>query len=104
VTSQLTHEEFLTNLKTRFQVQAEPDRYVDLELVEVSEPKRSPRQEQFSIVLRGPTESFLDQRTHTFRHESMGQFELFIVPISQDDKGFYYEAIFNRFREPTQTA
>jgi hypothetical protein len=31
-------------------------------------------------------------------HDQIGEFELFIVPIKQDDRGFYYEAIFNRLR------
>jgi hypothetical protein len=29
----------------------------------------------------------------------MGQFELFLVPIKEDEQGFYYEAVFNRLRQ-----
>jgi hypothetical protein len=31
-------------------------------------------------------------------HDTIGAFDLFIVPISQDRDGLYYEACFNRVR------
>jgi hypothetical protein len=37
-------------------------------------------------------------------HDEMGQFDLFLVPIRQDDQGFYYEAVFNRILQPEKTA
>ena len=95
----LTHEEFTKNANSKFQVQLEERSPVELELTEVSEIKRYPHQEQFSIIFRGPLEIFLDQGTRFFTHDQMGQFELFIVPLRQDEQGFYYEAIFNRVRE-----
>jgi hypothetical protein len=42
---------------------------------------------------------FLDQGTRFFKHDQMGEFEIFIVPMRQDEQGFYYEAIFNRVHE-----
>jgi len=95
----LTHEEFSQRLNSKFQVQLDENTSVDVELIEVSEVKLYPRQEEFTIVFRGPLNAFLGQGTGNFRHEQMGQFELFIVPIRQDEQGFYYEAIFNRVRE-----
>ena len=76
---------------------------LDLVLMEVSELKLSERQEQFSIVFRGPSDAYLGQGIRPFHHERMGQFDLFIVPIRQDEKGFYYEAVFNRLPEPAET-
>ena len=49
----------------------------------------------FSIVFRGPREPVLPQRIYTFRHEKLGSFELFIVPIGPDDEGMRYEAVFS---------
>ena len=95
----LSHEAFTQYANTKFLTQYDEVRGVELELVEVSDLKQSARQEQFAIVFRGPLDTFLGQGTRCFRHEEMGQFELFLVPISQDDKGFCYEAIFNRIRE-----
>ena len=92
----LTHEEFSKHVNARFQVQ---DTDLKLELIEISELKLYPEQEEFAIVFRGPTNAFLGQGICILSHEQMGQFELFIVPIRQDQDGFYYEAVFNRLRE-----
>ena len=95
----LTHEEFTKHLNTKFQVQNEENIPVELELIEISEMKLYPKQEEFSLEFRSPLNMFLSQGVHNFSHEEMGQFELFIVPFKQDDQGFYYQAIFNRLRE-----
>ena len=92
----LTHEVFTKLVNTKFNVQVDQDQGVELVLTEVSDLKLYPQQEQFAIVLRGPGSVFLDQGTRFFTHEQLGQFELFIVPIKQDEHGFYYEAVFNR--------
>ena len=95
----LTHEEFSKHVNTKFQVQADEDANVELELVTISELKLHPQQEEFAIEFRGPLDMFLDQGVRNFSHDQMGQFELFIVPIKQDGQGFYYEVIFNRLRQ-----
>ena len=97
----LTHEEFSRYANTKFHAQIDETNVVQLELVEISPLKVYPRQEEFSIVFLGPLNAFLGQGVRPFSHEQLGEFELFIVPVRQDDKGFYYEAIFNRLREVT---
>jgi hypothetical protein len=98
VTDTLTHEAFSEQLGTKFDVQLEPDKSVGLELAEISQLKQSGRQEQFSIVFRGPNEIPLEQGTHQISHHKFGKLEIFIVPISQDERGYRYQAIFNRLR------
>lgn len=95
----LTHEEFSKNANTKFQVEADENTPVELELTEVSEIKLYPQQEEFAIQFRGPLDMFLGQGVRNFTHDQMGQFELFIVPVKQDQQGFYYEAVFNRLRD-----
>ena len=95
----LTHEEFSKAKNSKFQVQFDENTHVDLDLVAVSDIKLYPQQEEFAIEFRGPLEMFLGQGPHNFSHEQMGQFELFIVPVKQDEQGFYYEAVFNRLRQ-----
>jgi hypothetical protein len=95
----LTHEAFTQQANTKFQVLLDENTTVELELVEVSELKLYPRQEEFALEFRGPLDMFLGQGVRDFSHEQIGQFELFIVPVQQDEHGFYYEAIFNRIRE-----
>jgi len=95
----LTHEEFSKNVTTQFKVEADENTHVELDLVGISELKVYPRQEEFALEFRGPLNMYLGQGIRNFSHEQMGQFELFIVPVKQDEQGFYYEAIFNRIRE-----
>jgi len=98
----LTHETFSQHANSRFQVQTNETTPVELELTQVSELKVYPQQEEFSVVFRGPSDIFLTQGIHTLTHPEMGQFELFMVPIRQDEQGFYYEAVFNRVHEQSQ--
>jgi hypothetical protein len=95
----LTHEEFSRHANSKFRVQGDDNIPVELDLIDVSELKVYPRQEEFTLTFRGPLELFLGQGIRPFTHDQMGEFELFIVPVKQDANGFYYEVIFNRIRE-----
>jgi hypothetical protein len=94
----LVHEEFAKHLNTTFRVPLDDANSAEMELVEVSELLESPQQTRFSIVFRGPGEAFLGQGMRRFESEQMGQFDLFLVPINKDEKGIYYESVFNRMR------
>ena len=50
--------------------------------------------EPFSVVFGGPAEPLLPQRIYRFEHDTLGTFELFIVPIGPGDSGMQYEAVF----------
>jgi len=95
----LTHEGLVENLNTKFQVSVEDASIIDLDLTEVSELNLAGNQEQFSILFRGPGDRFLGQGIRSLAHEILGQTEVFLVPVRQDAEGFYYEAVFNRFRK-----
>ena len=103
VTDSLTHEAFTQHLGTKFQVRIEADKTVELTLIEASELRMFPGQENFSISFRGPGEVFLGQGTFAIEHEDMGRFYIFLVPIRQDEQGYYYEAVFNRLIDPVDT-
>lgn len=90
------HAAFAANLNTIFRVYLDDGNTVDAKLVEVSDLLLSPGQERFAIIFRGPNETFLGQGSRRFVHDQMGEVELFLVPISQDDQGTNYEAVFNR--------
>jgi len=51
--------------------------------------------EAFSIVFRGDSKLTLDQQIYRIKHDSLGDLELFIVPIGPDDDGMCYEAVFS---------
>lgn len=51
--------------------------------------------EAFSVVFRGDSKLALDQQIYRIKHDTLGDMELFIVPIGPDDKGMCYEAVFS---------
>jgi hypothetical protein len=48
----------------------------------------------FSIVFRGDSEINLEQQIYRISQDTLGDMDLFIVPIGPDDKGMRYEAVF----------
>jgi hypothetical protein len=95
VESELNHPTFSQNLHSQFRVVPDSSA-VALDLVEVGELASSPRQEQFSVVFRGPARPFLSQGMYRLAHERMGEFDLFLVPVGRDGDRYLYEAVFNR--------
>ena len=92
----LTKENFSENVKTKFQVQLAEGQWVELELTEVKEHPSSPRQEMFSLFFSGAPDALLPQNTYHLEHERLGALDMFLVPVGKDEKGFIYEALFNR--------
>ena len=101
--SNLTAEAFAENLNTKFRVRGATEEPVELELVEVKGYHPGPNEEggmeRFSLFLTGPGDIYLPQHTYALEHPSMGELELFVVPVGRDEAGFHYEVVFNHFRE-----
>src|SRR5436305_11409407 len=97
----LTEEEFSKHQGTKFHAKLD-SLETDLDLVEVkgysSATDRRDDMERFSVFFNGPRDSFLPQATYQMRHEEMGEFDLFLFPLGEDDQGFRYEAVFNYFK------
>jgi hypothetical protein len=98
VLDKLSHAGFAEQVNSKFFLRSE-DREIELELSQVSELKVTPGQEVFSLVFRGPATFVLPQQCYQLEHDQMGAFDILIVPIRRDDKGVYYEAVFNRLVE-----
>ena len=100
MTAPLTEAEFSKHVNTKFRVAGEPP--VELELTEVkgylSKENEQTGMERFSAFFVGPPNRYLEQRMYAIEHEQMGAFELFLVPVSQDQSGFRYEAVFNYYK------
>jgi hypothetical protein len=92
----LTKTMFDENLNTRFWLVYEGMEPYALDLVEVTNGHSSARQEQFSLRFRGDRSKVFPQRIYAIKHDSIGDFDLFLVPIGRDDSGTFYEAVFNR--------
>jgi hypothetical protein len=101
----LTKGMFQENLNTRFWLTAEGAEPYALDLVEFVEFHSAPKQEQFSLRFRGDRAQIFPQLIYAMKHEAMGEFELFLVPVGRDDGGTFYEAVFNRLidQEPERT-
>jgi hypothetical protein len=99
--SDLTCARFAAAMDTIFHVSDGSKETVPLKLVEVKERSHRSRDsaqqgDSFSLLFTGPRARLLPQRLYWFAHETMGRFELFIVPVGQDADSFSYEAVFNR--------
>ncbi len=92
----LTKGMFEENLNSKFWLMDEHSEPYALDLIEVADGYSTPRQEQFSLHFRGDRAKIYPQRIYAMKHDSIGEFELFLVPIGRDDRGTFYEAVFNR--------
>lgn len=108
-----TAAEFTKYLNTTFRVEVEGTdgagdgdgpKAIELKLIAVTpRPSESHEQagmERFSAVFVGPLDSRLPQQIYRISHPEMGEFEVFLVAIAQDQKGFRYEAVYNYFIPP----
>ena len=100
---QPTEESFSKHIDTKFRVQLEAPQPVELKLVEVrrytSGSNEQGGMERFSAFFYGPPDIFLQQGMYPLRHEEMGDIEIFLVPVGQDERGFRYEAVYNYFKK-----
>jgi hypothetical protein len=98
----LTEAEFSKHVGSKFLLKLD-QQSLDLELVEVKGylpgPNDQKGMERFSIFFRGPREIQLPQRSYVMNHASMGELEIFLVPIALDELGLRYEAVFNYFKK-----
>ena len=87
---------FSQNLQTMFHLDHGGKQPVPLKLIELQDGCVSPGQGEFSLLFHGPNDFVLPGQTYQLRHEQIGEFNLFLVPLSRDQNGFYYEAVLHR--------
>jgi hypothetical protein len=89
-------ETFSEHVGSEFTIKRESADAVKLQLIEAQQVGSAPGYEQFSLLFRGPQDSFLTQSIYSFEHDAIGTFEMFIVPTKREEDGFQYQAIINR--------
>ena len=89
-------DDFANHLNAKFRVFFDPENATETELIEVSKLREKPRYEAFSLTFLAPNEIPPEQMLYKIEHESLGEMELFLVPVAKDEKGLYFEAVFNR--------
>jgi hypothetical protein len=92
----LTRDDFAACIGSSFRLCPDQADGFDLLVEQVSELKTVEGQESFSVYFRGPGDRLVRQATYPMEHERLGRLEIFIVPISRDNEGIRYEALFNR--------
>jgi len=94
----LTLSAFQAALRTKFRLQLDKESSLELVLAEVRTARQADEGRQgrsFSILFHGPRDPLMPQRMYRFGHETLGAFDLFIVPVARDDAHCHYEAVFN---------
>jgi hypothetical protein len=96
----LTIDAFQPRVGETFRIRASPDIDVPAALIEAravgagraagASEKRIP----FALSFRTPPTPVLPQRIYDVVHDSLGSYEIFLVPIGPDAEGMVYEAIF----------
>jgi hypothetical protein len=81
--AQLTKNLFEQNLNTKFWLRDGAAQSYAMDLIELADGHSTPRQEQFSLLF-------------PLKHDAIGELDLFLVPVGQDETGTFYEAVFNR--------
>ncbi|MEI8081390.1 MAG: hypothetical protein WCI74_06040 [Actinomycetes bacterium] len=101
---QATYEVFAPLVGECFRVRFEADSpdgpdYVELELTSadlspVPDGAMVATREPFSLIFHGDVDHPLEQRTYAVAHESLGETDIFLVPIGPSEKGMGYQAVF----------
>jgi hypothetical protein len=98
----LTEAEFSKHVGSKFALSLD-QQAIELELLEVKGylpgPNDQTGMERFSAFFEGPGAIYLPQAVYSLEHDQMGKFEIFLVPVSQNERGFRYEAVFNYFKK-----
>lgn len=97
-------EDFRRVRNTKFRLYDDASNHVDIELVEVVDEQVNPTEkgERFSLFFHVPVQSMIPQRIYEMEHEQLGKLQMFIVPVSAEENGFRYQAVFNRLKRETR--
>lgn len=87
--------DFAENLNTVFRATRDELAF-EMELIEVLDRKSTPKQEQFSLFFRAPLDVPAAQGLFHIEHSLLPSGELFLVPVSEDERGLVFQSVFNR--------
>jgi hypothetical protein len=91
-------DSFRGHVDEPFRLVAGQDLQLALRLVEaesLGEPHSPGFRPPFSLIFSGPREPIVPQGTYPLHHETLGELELFLVPLQPDAAGARYQSIFN---------
>ncbi len=88
-------ETFEPYVGTVFHAQSETGAPVSLTLFRVVPGPPHPQVRQFSLFFNGPLEPCLPQQIVHLSQETLGEMDLFLVPVGIDNSKVIYQAVFN---------
>jgi len=92
-----TAREFLPHVETSFSVRTADGTVATFLLERVIERRVVKNVEQFSLMFHAPAGTAIADGTHAFRHPTLGDFNLFIVPVgASNSERRRYQACFSR--------
>ena len=97
MTDLLEKDAFHERLGEEFRIEYGAEQSLIATLHEVTGvPADCEKREPFSILFLAPMEPILDQSIYAVRNESLGDLDLFLVPLgpTKDSDGMIYEAVF----------
>ena len=93
---QLKPDLLASHIGTTFDILNDPANVFSLTLKSVVEHEKTKHNQAFSLFFHGPPTPFLHQAIYTLKHTELGEFEIFLVPVTREQDGFEYEAVFTR--------
>ena len=97
MTNEFDRDRFAAVSGSAFKLTAN-DVAIDLELVEVSEPREKPHQITFSLLFLAPEACAVNQGLYDLDHPTLGAMQLFLVPVGMENGRMQLEAVFNLLR------
>jgi hypothetical protein len=88
--------EFSESLNSTFLLDREEGDWIALDLIELRNGTSGPMSEFYALLFRGPGTFVLPQQIYKLKHDRLGEFDLFLVPVGRDANGVHYEAVINR--------
>lgn len=94
--AELTLESFLPLVAQQFRLHA-GDAELNALLVEARAVGQSlpDRRQAFSLIFTGPASPVLPQSIYRVEHASLGELDVFLVPVGLRDSRVEYQAVFN---------
>lgn len=84
-------------LNDSFEIDLENSKAVNAKLIKIQDTS-SGVIESFSLIFQAPATDPFDQGTYKIKHEKMGEFPVFMVPVGPRHDMLGYQVIFSRFK------
>jgi hypothetical protein len=94
-----TKDQFAKQVDKSFRTSAPSGQEFEMSLTEFRAIADSETQETFSLLFKAPADAEPEQGTYTISNPELGEQAIFLVPVDRNDKGLYFEAVYNRFKE-----